>query len=87
MSDADKRQARQRALSIGACAAVFAFGGPLVAQRFGAQKAQETYLNEAAVLAESIAADVHDVHADLRPGMFSARADAASLPQEARPFH
>jgi hypothetical protein len=86
MSDADKRQARQRALSIGACAAVFAFGGPLVAQRFGAQKAQETYLNEAAVLAESIVADVHDVRADLRPGMFNARADAASLPEEAALF-
>ena len=51
MSEADKRQASQRALTIGACAAGFAFGGPLVSQRFGAQKAQETYLNEAAVLA------------------------------------
>lgn len=54
MSDADKREARQRALTIGACAAVFAFGGPLVAQRFGAQKAQETYITNAAVLAESL---------------------------------
>lgn len=54
MSDADKREARQRALTIGACAAVFAFGGPLVAQRFGDQKASETYINKAAVLAESI---------------------------------
>lgn len=86
MSEADQRQTRQRALTIGACAAVFAFGGPLVGQRFGLQKAQETYLNEAAVLAESISADVHDVHADLRPGMFNARADASSLPQDAALF-
>ena len=41
MSDADKRQTRQRALTIVACAAVFALGGPLIAQRFGDQKAQE----------------------------------------------
>ncbi len=54
MSDADKREARQRALTVGACAAVFAFGGPLVAQRFGVQKAQETYITNAAVLAESL---------------------------------
>lgn len=88
MSEADKRQTRQRALTVGACAAVFAFGGPLVAQRFGEQKSKETYLNEAAVLAQSIVADVHDAHADLRPGMFNARADAASLPvQEAALFN
>lgn len=86
MSDADKRQTRQRALTIGACAAVFAFGGPLVAQRFGAQKAQETYLNEAAVLAETIVADVHDVRTGLRPGMFNNRAEPASLQQDAALF-
>ena len=57
MSDADKREARQRALTIGACAAVFAFGGPLVAQRFGDQKAQETYITKAAVLAETLMAE------------------------------
>lgn len=57
MSDADKRETRQRALTIGACAAVFAFGGPLVAQRFGDQKAQETYITNAAVLAETLIAE------------------------------
>lgn len=85
MSDADKRQARQRALTVGACAAVFAFGGPLVAQRFGDQKARETYLNEAARLAETIAADkdqVASASADVvRPGLFSAKADASVLQQ------
>ena len=54
MSDADKREVRQRALTVGACAAVFAFGGPLVAQRFSDQKAQETYITNAAVLTESL---------------------------------
>lgn len=81
MSDSDKRQARQRTLTIGACAAVFAFGGPLVGQRFGDQKATETYLNEAAVLAETIASDGHVAKPELRPGMFSARADASVLKQ------
>lgn len=84
MSVADKRQARQRMLTIGACAAVFAFGGPLVAQRFGDQKSQELYLNEAAVLAETIAAerDQQSVEvAGLRPGMFNNRANAVSLTQ------
>lgn len=59
MSDADKRETRQRALTIGACAAVFAFGGPLVAQRFGEQKAQETYITNAAILAETLIAENH----------------------------
>jgi hypothetical protein len=54
MSDSDKRQTRQRVLTIGACAAVFAFGGPLIAQRFGDQKAQEAYRANAMVLAQSI---------------------------------
>ena len=82
MSDADKRQARQRALTVGACAAVFAFGGPLVAQRFGDQKARETYLNEAAQLAETIAADHGQVSTtEVRPGLFSAKADISLLQQ------
>lgn len=81
MSDADKRQARQRALTVGACAAVFAFGGPLVAQRFGDQKARETYLNEAAVLAETISADQKQAKPEVRPGLFSAKADASVLKQ------
>ena len=82
MSDADKRQARQRALTVGACAAVFAFGGPLVSQRFGDQKAREVYLNEAAQLAETIVADKDQFAvAEVRPGLFSAKADASVLQQ------
>ena len=57
MSDADKRQTRQRVLTIVACACVFALGGPLIAQRFGDQKAQEAYRADAIVLAQTIAAD------------------------------
>ncbi len=57
MSDSDKRQTRQRVLTIGACAAVFAFGGPLISQRFGDQKDQEAYRADAIVLAQSIAAE------------------------------
>lgn len=60
MSDADRRQARQRALTVGACAAVFAFGGPLVAQRFGDQKAQEVYLTEASKFTETLVADAEE---------------------------
>ncbi len=89
MSVADKRQVRQRSLTIGACAAVFAFGGPLVAQRFSDQKSQEVYLNEAAVLAETIAAEQQSQKevqfAGLQPGMFSNRATPASLELEASP--
>jgi len=77
MSVADKRQTRQRTLTVGACAAAFVLGGPLVAQRYDVQKSQEVYLNEAAVLAESIAADTFAPA--LRPGMFSNKADASAL--------
>jgi hypothetical protein len=57
MSDADKRQTRQRVLTIVSCAGVFALGGPLIAQRFGDQKAQEAYRADAIVLAQSIATE------------------------------
>ncbi len=57
MSDAEKRQTRQRALTIGACAAVFAFGGQLVSQRFDSQKSQEAYRADAFVLAQAIEAE------------------------------
>ena len=77
MSVADKRQTRQRGLTVAACAAVFALGGPLVAQRFDVQKSQEAYLNEAAVLAESIAAD--NFAPPVREGLFSNRVDASAL--------
>ena len=54
MSDADKRQTRQRVLTIVSCAGVFALGGPLIAQRFGDQKAQEAYRADAIVLAHKL---------------------------------
>jgi hypothetical protein len=82
MSDADKRETRQRALTIGACAAVFAFGGPLVAQRFGAQKAQETYITNAAVLAESLIEEERYAEATtsgVQLGIFSNSADPDAL--------
>lgn len=83
MSVADKRQARQRAFTVGACAAVFAFGGPLVAQRFGDQKSQEVFLNEAAVLAESIAAEKGQQFASVPAGLFTNSAHASALPEAA----
>jgi hypothetical protein len=82
MSDADKREARQRALTIGACAAVFAFGGPLVAQRFGAQKAQETYITNAAVLAEALIEEdryAAATQSGVQLGIFSNRANPDAL--------
>ncbi len=77
MSVADKRQTRQRTLAVGACAAAFVLGGPLVAHRFDVQKSQEVYLNEAAVLAESIAADTFAP--PMREGLFSNKVDASTL--------
>jgi len=82
MSDADKRETRQRALTIGACAAVFAFGGPLVAQRFGAQKAQETYITNAAVLTETLIAEnraASSTEAGVQLGYFSNSANPEAL--------
>lgn len=54
MSDADKRQTRQRALTIGACAAVFALGGPLISHRFEEQKSEESYRAGALALAQTL---------------------------------
>lgn len=82
MSDADKRETRQRALTIGACAAVFAFGGPLVAQRFSAQKAEEAYITNAAVLAETLIAEnraAPSSEGGVQPGYFSNSADPDAL--------
>lgn len=86
MSDADKRETRQRALTIGACAAVFAFGGPLVAQRFGAQKAQETYITNAAVLTETLIAEnraASSTEGGVQLGYFSNSANPDALLQTA----
>lgn len=80
MSVADKRQTRQRVLTIGACAAVFAFGGPLIAQRFGDQKAQEAYRADAIVLAQSIAAEAAaDSQQPVRLVSFTNKASPAAL--------
>lgn len=82
MSDADKRETRQRALTIGACAAVFAFGGPLVAQRFGDQRAEETYITNAAVLAEALIAEnraAPSTEGGVELGYFSNSADPDAL--------
>ena len=54
MSDVERRQTRQRALAIGACAAVFAVGGPLIGHRFEVQKSEEAYRADAVVLAQSL---------------------------------
>lgn len=83
MSDSDKRQTRQRVLTIGACAAVFAFGGPLIAQRFGDQKAQEAYRADAIVLAQSIAAESGAEHQPVRLVSFSNNASPEALLKQA----
>ncbi len=77
MSDSDKRQTRQRVLTIGACAAVFALGGPLIAQRFGDQKAEEAYRANAVVLAQSISGA--EYQPSTRLVSFSNKADVEDL--------
>ncbi|HVY91058.1 MAG TPA: cell wall hydrolase [Hyphomonadaceae bacterium] len=57
MSGVEKRQTRQRAGLILACAAVFVAGGPLVASRFDIQKSEEAYRADAYRLARSISGD------------------------------
>jgi spore germination cell wall hydrolase CwlJ-like protein len=57
MSDAEKRQTRQRAYSIAACAAIFAMGGPLVGYRFDVQKSEEAWRADSAQFASQLAAD------------------------------
>src|SRR5690242_16186333 len=56
MSDVERRQTRQRALAIGACAAAFAVGGPLIGNRFDVQKTEEAYRADAFELAQSLGA-------------------------------
>jgi spore germination cell wall hydrolase CwlJ-like protein len=57
MSDAERRQTRQRAYSIAACAAVFTMGGPLVGYRFDVQKSEEAWRADSAQFAGQLAAD------------------------------
>jgi spore germination cell wall hydrolase CwlJ-like protein len=54
MSDVEKRQTKQRAMTIGVCAAAFAVAGPLIGQRFDVQKTEEAYRAEAVQLAQSL---------------------------------
>ena len=54
MSDVEKRQTRQRAVSIAAVAAAFAVGGPLVGYRVNAQQMDETYRIDAPSLNAAI---------------------------------
>jgi spore germination cell wall hydrolase CwlJ-like protein len=60
MSDVEKRQTQQRAVTVAACAAAFAVGGPLVGHRFETQKTHEAYRAEAAKLAGVLEATQSD---------------------------
>jgi spore germination cell wall hydrolase CwlJ-like protein len=57
MSDAEKRQTRQRTYAIAACAAIFTMGGPLVGYRFDVQKSEEAWRADSAQFASQLAAD------------------------------
>jgi spore germination cell wall hydrolase CwlJ-like protein len=54
MSDVEKRQTRERAMMIGACAAVFAVAGPLIGHRFDMQKSEEAYRADAFALNQTL---------------------------------
>jgi hypothetical protein len=60
MSDVEKRQAQQRAVSLAACAAALTVGGPLIGYRFEVQKSDEAYRAEARELADRLAAGEAD---------------------------
>ena len=64
MSADEQRQARQRALGVAACAAVFAFAGPLVAHRFDIQKSDEAWRADTSVLAHQLAASIPTVRTE-----------------------
>ena len=55
MSAVEKRQTQQRAISIAACAAAFAVGGPLIGYRFEIQKTGEAYKGSVAELGAELA--------------------------------
>ncbi len=55
MSDVEKRQTQQRAISIAACAAALAVGGPLIGYRFDLQKSGEAYSAGVAQLGAELA--------------------------------
>jgi spore germination cell wall hydrolase CwlJ-like protein len=54
MSGAERRQTRQRVVVIAASAFAFMAGGPVIGQRFEAQKSEEAYRADAIVLAQSL---------------------------------
>ena len=68
MSDVEKRQAQQRAVSLAACAAALTVGGPLIGYRFEVQKSDETYRAEAQELADRLAAGEADWREISAPG-------------------
>jgi spore germination cell wall hydrolase CwlJ-like protein len=57
MSVADRRQTRQRACAVAACAVVLGLGGPLVGHRFDVQKSEEAWRADSAAFASQLAAD------------------------------
>ena len=75
MSDAERRQTRQRAAMVGVCAAVFAFGGPLIGQRFEVQKLEEAYRADAVELAQTLSPPKSDV----KLVSFSNKVDAGAV--------
>jgi hypothetical protein len=55
MSDAEKRQAQQRAVSVAACAAAIAMGGPAIGHQVELRKEEEAFRAQAAELAAELA--------------------------------
>ncbi|MEP7211092.1 MAG: cell wall hydrolase [Alphaproteobacteria bacterium] len=62
MSDAEKRQTRQRSYAVVACAAVLGLSGPLVGHRFDVQKSEEAWRADSAAFASQLAADPSLLH-------------------------
>jgi spore germination cell wall hydrolase CwlJ-like protein len=56
MSDAERRQTRQRAIVIASSAFAFVAAGPVIGHRFEVQKSEEAYRADAIVLAQSLGA-------------------------------
>lgn len=73
MSEHERRLNSRRAVSIAACAAAFAVGGPLVSYRFDAQKTEEAYRADAVRLALKLA---HTTDATVEAAAARSRADA-----------
>jgi hypothetical protein len=78
MSDVERRQTRQRAAMVGVCVAVFAFGGPLIGQRFEVQKLEEAYRADAVELAQTLSPSRAG---DVKLVSFTNKADAGAVLQ------